>query len=176
MRRQFLHANGCLFHSLHYIRFCRFDICINTYDIDEWCAEIENDDFMNPHIHEWLQRRATFEVHDFVFGLCKLGTVFEYYDAIQKIRYVNEESAGINSVFDIAWYSFARMVADVVPLADGDMDYNFSQGFNLTCMCCREYFVRHSGRQRYCDNSNCKAERNNRKAKAYYKRKKTENL
>ncbi len=197
---------------------------------------------MNPHFHEWLQRRATFEVRDFVADLCKLGTAFEYYDALQKIRYEHDVSAGrslyyeghicdslpflekyrrytddaeyleyfnadyddrifdalemfpdfkmrvrqdkkthkvemsaeIHSVFDIAWYAFARMVADVAPPADIDMNYDFSQGSILTCMCCGEYFVRHSSRQRYCDNPNCKAERNNRKARAYYKRKKAE--
>ena len=39
-----------------------------------------------------------------------------------------EMCAGTHSVFDIAWYAFARMVADVAPPADIDMDYEFSQG------------------------------------------------
>lgn len=85
-----------------------------------------------------------------------------------------EMCAEIHSVFDIAWYTFARMVADVAPPADADLNYMYSQGSVLTCMCCGEYFVRHSSRQRYCDNPDCKAERNNRKARAYYKRKKAE--
>ena len=42
-----------------------------------------------------------------------------------------EMSAEIRSVFDIAWYAFARMVADVAPPADIDMDYDFSQGESL---------------------------------------------
>ncbi len=62
------------------------------------------------------------------------------------------------------------MVADVAPPADVDMDYEFSQGSILTCMCCGEYFVRHSSHQQYCDNPNCKAKRNNHKARAYYKK------
>ena len=82
-------------------------------------------------------------------------------------------SAEIHSVFDIARYFFARMVSDVASPVDVDMDYEFSQGSILTCMCCGEYFIRHSSRQRYCDNPNCKAEQNNRKARAYYKRKKS---
>ena len=85
-----------------------------------------------------------------------------------------EMGAEVHSVFDIAWYSFARMVATVAPPADADPDYVFSQGSVLTCMGCGEYFVRHSSRQRYCDNPNCQAERNNRKARAYYMRKKAD--
>ena len=80
--------------------------------------------------------------------------------------------ADIQSVFDIAWYSFARMISDVAPSADTDPNYMCSQGMILTCMACGCYFVRHSSRQLYCDNPNCQAERNNRKVRAYYKRKK----
>lgn len=215
---------------------------IHPYDIDVLCDEIENGSFVNAAFREWLQRRATFEVRDFVSDVCRLGTAFEYYDALQKIRCSHDVSAGrglyyeghicdslpflekyrqytddaeylehvnadyddrlfdllemfpdfkmrvkqdrkthkaemcaeIHSVFDIAWYAFARMVADVAPPADTDLDYMFSQGSILTCMGCGEYFVRHSSRQRYCDNPACKAERNNRKARAYYKRKKAD--
>ena len=43
-----------------------------------------------------------------------------------------------------------------------------------TAKACGEYFVRHSSRQRYCSNPNCQAERNNRKARAYYQRKKAD--
>ena len=220
--------------------WCRNNI--HPYNIDDLCDEIEKEDFGNPYFHDLLQRRATFETRDFLSDLCKLGTAFEYYDALQKVRYNHNVPAGrnlyyegkicdslpflekyrqftddaeylehfnadynyrvfdllemfpdfkmrvkqnskthkaemtaeIHSVFDIAWYAFARMVADVAPPADVDMDYMFSQGSILTCMCCGEYFVRHSSRQRYCDNPNCKEERNNRKARAYYKRKKAE--
>lgn len=121
-----------------------------------------------------------------VFALFAIGGAHHVFDALEmfpdfKMRvkqdpktHKAEMSAEIHSVFDIAWYAFARMVADVAPPADVDMDYEFSQGSILTCMCCGEYFVRHSSRQRYCDNPNCKAERNNRKARAYYKRKKAE--
>ena len=192
---------------------------------------------------EHLRNVATFEVRDFVSDLCRLGTVFEYYSALQKVRFrhdvatgrrlfyegrvcnslsflekyrqytddaeylkhFNEDyndrisdalemfpdfkmrvkqnpkthktemSAEIHTVFDIAWYAFARMVSDIAPPADTDMNYMYSHGSILSCMACGEYFVRHSSRQRYCDNPNCKAERNNRKARAYYQRKKSSN-
>ncbi len=83
-----------------------------------------------------------------------------------------EMGADVKSVFDIAWYTFARLVADVAPPIDEDLNYFESQGSVLTCMTCGEYFVRHSSRQRYCDNPNCKRERNNQKAGAYHERKK----
>ena len=218
--------------------WCRNNI--HPYDIEALCSEMESGDFMDPYFLKRLQQYATFEVRDFVSDLCKLGTAFEYYDALQKIRcnydvaagrklyyegrvcdslpflekyrhytddteyleHFNEDyddrifdafemfpdfkmrlkqnrkthkaemTAEIHSVFDIAWYTFARMIADVAPRADTDKDYMFSQGSILTCMACGEYFVRHSSRQRYCDNPSCKAERNNRKARAYYQRKK----
>ena len=83
-----------------------------------------------------------------------------------------EMGAEVNSVFDIAWYSFARLVADVAPPIDDDLNYMYSQGSVLTCMACGRYFVRHSSRQRYCNDPDCQAKRNNRKAKAYYDRQK----
>ena len=218
--------------------WCRSNI--HPYDIEELCLEIEEGDFMDGYFVEHLQRLGTFEVREFLDDLCRLGTVFEYYDALQKNKYGSnpevcrnlyyegrvcdsirffeqyrvykddaeylhqiradygehmdniiymfpdfklrlkrdrktekvEMGADIRSVFDIAWYAFARMVADVAPPADVDPNYMYAQGSILTCMACGEYFVRHSSRQRYCDNPNCQAERNNRKARAYYKRKK----
>jgi hypothetical protein len=217
--------------------WCRENI--HPYDIDDLCDTIDSGDFMDAVFLERLQRQATFRVKDFVSDLCKLGTAFEYYDALTKAQYGDaqtgrslyyegricdslpflekyrqytndsdyvkhvtddmdarvfdllemfpdfkmrvrqdrkthkiEMGADIHSVFDIAWYSFARMVSDVAPPADTDPNYMFSQGTILTCMACGRYFVRHSSRQRYCDNPNCQAERNNRKARAYYKRKK----
>lgn len=220
--------------------WCRNNV--HPYDIDGLCDEIETGDFWDINFHKRLQASASFQVKDFITDLCKLGTAFEYYDAIKKVKYGHSVAAGrnlyyegrvcdsmpflekyrlcskdeeylqrfnegydallqnaldmfpdfkmrvkqnkkthkaemaaeINSVFDIAWYAFARMISDVAPRLDYDLDNIFPQGSILTCMACGEYFVRHSSRQRYCDNLNCKAERNNRKARAYYQRKKSE--
>lgn len=80
--------------------------------------------------------------------------------------------ADTKSIFDISWYTFARMVADVAPPTDEDLDYIQSTGSILTCMSCGKYFVRHSSRQIYCSRPECQAERNKRKSKAYYNRKK----
>ena len=84
--------------------------------------------------------------------------------------------ADIQSVFDIAWYTLARMVADVAPPLDEDLDYFESQGTVLSCLACGEYFVRRSSRQLYCSKPNCQAERNRRNRRASYARKKAKQL
>ena len=80
--------------------------------------------------------------------------------------------ADIKSVFDICWYTFSRMVADVAPPVDDDLNYFESQGSILSCLACGKYFVRRSSRQLYCDSWDCQAERNRRNRRASYARKK----
>jgi hypothetical protein len=80
--------------------------------------------------------------------------------------------ADIQSVFDICWYTFSRMVADVAPPVDEDLNYFESQGSILSCLACGKYFVRHSSRQLYCNCWDCQAERNRRNRRASYARKK----
>lgn len=84
--------------------------------------------------------------------------------------------ADIQSVFDIAWYTLSRLVADVAPSLDDDLRYFESQGSVLSCLACGEYFVRHSGRQLYCQSENCQAERNRKNRRASYARKKAREL
>ena len=81
--------------------------------------------------------------------------------------------ADVQSVFDICWYTFSRLVADVAPPIDDDPDYLYSQGSILSCLACGEYFVRHSSRQLYCSSWGCQAERNRRNRRASYARKKS---
>jgi len=80
--------------------------------------------------------------------------------------------ADVQSVFDICWYTFSRIVADVAPPVDEDLDYFESQGSILSCLACGKYFVRRSSRQLYCDSWDCQAERNRRNRRASYARKK----
>lgn len=81
-------------------------------------------------------------------------------------------AADVQSVFDICWYTLSRMVADDSPPMDNDIDSQYSTGSILSCLCCGEFFVRRGSTQKYCDNPNCQAERNRRKSKASYIRKK----
>lgn len=84
--------------------------------------------------------------------------------------------ADVQSVFDICWYTFSRMVADVAPPIDLDLRYEESQGAILSCLCCGEFFVRHSSRQLYCNSWDCQAERNRKNRRASYARKRAEEL
>lgn len=219
-----------------------WDWCRNNmqpYNIEILCQMVE-EDYRDYYLSGEIVGYGTVDVSDFVNDLCKLGSAFEYYDVLQKVRCDHDVASGralyyegricdskpflehfrhcetdedylkefneeynqlrlnvldmfpdirwrlkenvktgkiemgaeVNSVFDIAWYSFARMVADVAPPIDDDLNYMYSQGSVLTCMACGRYFVRHSSRQRYCNDPDCQAKRNNRKAKAYYDRQK----
>lgn len=52
-----------------------------------------------------------------------------------------ELGADVQPVFDIAWYTFARLVADVAPPIYKDMNYFKSQGSILTWVACGEFFL-----------------------------------
>jgi len=222
--------------------WCRTNI--HPYNIATLAGDIESDKEAYIYMADIIKSDGTIYIEDFKKDLCDLGTVFEYYFALKRLKDTSNVSlvralyyegrirdslsafeyyrnidddaeykakvmaeykehisrvigmmpdfhmrlkvdnkngtvkfgADINSVFDICWYRFARMVADVTPPADKSMDYMESTGSVLSCLCCGNYFVRHSGRQLYCDNSDCQAERNNRKSRAYYARKKAEQI
>ncbi|MDY6212377.1 hypothetical protein [Hornefia butyriciproducens] len=80
--------------------------------------------------------------------------------------------ADVRSVFDICWYTLSRIIADVAPPVDEDLNYLYSQGKILSCLCCGEFFIRRSGRQLYCNKPDCHAERNRKNRRASYARKK----
>lgn len=68
-------------------------------------------------------------------------------------------SADVQSVFDIAWYTLSRLVADDAPPKDVDNEYDSPEGSILSCLCCGDFFIRRTSRHLYCDNPNCQAER-----------------
>ncbi len=218
--------------------WCRNNI--HPYDIDSLCEMLESEKLAHITYMDLIQDDATFSIKRFIRDLCDLGTVFELYFALYRLKYygnvdyarnlyyegrlcdslaflerywqyVDEGGvqssyfrrlqrdyvqshmfpdfrmrlkldrkkgkimygADIQSVFDICWYTFSRMVADVAPPVDEDLDYFESQGSILSCLVCGKYFVRHSSRQLYCDNPNCQAERNRKNRRACYARKKS---
>ncbi len=85
-----------------------------------------------------------------------------------------EYGADVSSVFDICWYTFARMVADIAPPADMSIDDEYSQGSILSCMACGRYFLRKGSRQKYCKSWECQAARNRKNRKASYARHKND--
>lgn len=80
--------------------------------------------------------------------------------------------ADIDSVFDICWYTFSRLVADIAPPLDEDLDSLYSNGSYICCLNCGRYVKRKGPRQKYCSDPECQAARNRQKYKNFYKRNK----
>lgn len=81
-----------------------------------------------------------------------------------------EYGADVTSVFDICWYTFGRLAADIAPPMDTGFDDEYPQGSVLCCLACGRFFLRRSSRQRYCQSADCQAERNRRNRRASYAR------
>ena len=80
----------------------------------------------------------------------------------------------IDSVFDLAWYAFAREVATDAPPPDTDPDSLALYGSSsyICCLSCGRYVKRKGPRQRYCDDPDCQAVRKRINSKDCYDRKK----
>ena len=222
--------------------WCRNNI--HPYNIDSLYEMLDSEKFAHITYMDLIQKDATFYVDQFIKDLCSLGTVFEFYYALRRVKYYGEigyarnlyyegrlcdslafleryrqysddeefkahllgnynehisqviemfpdfrmrlkldkktgkvmYGADIQSVFDICWYTFSRMVADVAPPVDEDLNYFESQGSILSCLACGKYFVRHSSRQLYCNSWDCQAERNRKNRRASYARKKAKEV
>ena len=85
-----------------------------------------------------------------------------------------EFSADIDSVFDIAWYTLARMISEDPALENIGKDEERPEGIMICCRNCGKFLVRRSNRQEYCDSVVCQKVRNARKQKAYRDRKASE--
>lgn len=82
-----------------------------------------------------------------------------------------EFSADIDSVFDIAWYTLARMISEDPALENiGNKEARF-EGIMICCRNCGKFIIRKSNRQEFCDSEECQKARNARKQKAYRDRK-----
>lgn len=72
-----------------------------------------------------------------------------------------------HSVFDAARFALSQYVS--IP-----MDYPIAYAERVgiaTCECCGRLFIKNGNRQKYCDNPECKKERNRRKSRTSYHRK-----
>ena len=82
-----------------------------------------------------------------------------------------EFSTDVNSVFDIAWYTLARMLSeDPLPENKGKQESR-PEGIMIRCRNCGKFIIRKSNRQEYCDSEDCQKVRNARKQKAFRERK-----
>lgn len=82
-----------------------------------------------------------------------------------------EFSAEIDSVFDIAWYTLARMISEDPALENGTNKNARSEGIVICCRYCGKFIIRKSYRQEFCNSEECQKIRNARKQKAYRERK-----
>ena len=82
-----------------------------------------------------------------------------------------EFSTDINSVFDIAWLTLARMLSELPAPEDKGKPDNRPEGIMIRCCNCGKFIIRKSNRQEFCDAEDCQKVRNARKQKAYRKRK-----
>ena len=85
-----------------------------------------------------------------------------------------EFSADIDSVFDIAWYTLARMISEDPALENRGNEESRPEGIMICCRNCGKFIIRKSNRQEYCDAEECQKARNARKQKAYRDRKASE--
>ncbi len=81
-------------------------------------------------------------------------------------------AADVHSVFDIAWYTLARMIVDFGPPEEGGTGVDTSEGTLVTCLHCGEAFLRRSNRQQYCNREKCKRAQNARRQRKYRQRQK----
>ncbi len=81
-------------------------------------------------------------------------------------------AADVHSVFDIAWYTLARMIVDFGPPEEGGTGVDTSEGTLVTCLHCGEAFIRRSNRQQYCNKKECKRAQNALRQRKYRERQK----
>lgn len=82
----------------------------------------------------------------------------------------------VNSVFDIAWITLARMLSEgLAPENKGKPD-NRPEGIMIRCRNCGKFIIRKNNRQEFCDAEECQKARNSRKQKAYRERKAIERV
>ncbi len=100
--------------------------------------------------------------------------------AKMKLKYIDDSGnaefrAEINSVFDICWYTIARMIAANAPQQDEDLDYGgdrWKEGTLGVCANCGSFFIKNNSVQKYCDNATCKAARIRNNVRALRERRK----
>ena len=81
--------------------------------------------------------------------------------------------ADVRSVFDIAWFTLARMISDDNTLADLGSEDDLKDGVVLYCPYCGEAFIRKGNhRRRYCTKVECQRARKNKNTIACRERQK----
>lgn len=85
-------------------------------------------------------------------------------------------AADVHSVFDIAFYTLANMIADFGPVEQGGRERDITKGTLVVCPSCGECFTRRHNRQQYCDKPECQNAHNAARQRKYREKKKLEKL
>ena len=80
-------------------------------------------------------------------------------------------AADVNSVFDIAWYTFARLLTEDPSLECLGSDGRRHGGIMICCHHCGQFFYRKAKHQQYCDRPECQKARNAKNQRDFRKRK-----
>jgi ssDNA-binding Zn-finger/Zn-ribbon topoisomerase 1 len=81
-------------------------------------------------------------------------------------------AADVHSVFDIAWYTLARMIVDFGPPEEAGQRKDKYEGTLTTCPICGTAFIRRNNRHTYCGDPQCKKTYNAQRAKKSRRNKK----
>lgn len=85
-------------------------------------------------------------------------------------------STDVKSVFDIAWFTLARMLSEYPTPEDKVQADAKPEGIMIQCRHCGKFLIRKNNRQEYCDSDDCQKVRSARKQKAYRDRKATQTV
>ena len=83
-------------------------------------------------------------------------------------------AADVDSVFDIAWYTFARLLTEDPSLEFLGSDDRCCDGILICCHHCGRFFIRNSRQQQYCDRAECQKARNAKNQRDFRKRQSVE--
>jgi hypothetical protein len=85
-----------------------------------------------------------------------------------------EFSADVNSVFDIAWYTLARMISEAPALENRNKQDEQPEGILICCRHCGKFLIRKGKRQGFCTSPECQKARKAINQKDFRKRKAVE--
>ena len=79
-------------------------------------------------------------------------------------------SADVDSVFDIAWYTLARMLSEEPPLEKKGALPERPEGIMICCLHCGRFFIRKTRHQQYCSSKECQNARNAKNQRKHRRR------
>ena len=82
-----------------------------------------------------------------------------------------EFSADINSVFDIAWYTLARMLSEQPEPEQMGKEAERPEGIMICCKNCGRFIIRTAKQQQYCNSKECQKVRNAQNQREFRRRK-----